>query len=101
MRPLRHLSTRPELLVDEHGRRIVDPVNKTFVGIAGPLGRERVVEALPLNESGPVQIAPHEAVHDADGFYIADPDGNLIGVEGIWVHRMLYARWVEDTRRLT
>ena len=106
MRPLRHLSLRPELLVDHNGNRVGELVNNavvTVVGLPAPLGRERVVEALPLNESetGPVQIAPHVAIHDQDSFYLADPDGNLIGVQGVWIHRLVYAHWVEDTRRLT
>lgn len=103
MRPIRSLSARPELLLDVFGLRIVDPVTSTAVGIPGPSGRERVVEALPLNGSptGPVQLAPHLVVHDQGGYYIADPDGNLVGSQAIWVHRMLDARWTQDTRRLT
>lgn len=103
MRPLRNLSLRPELLVDQNGNRIADPTDNSVVGFPNPLGNERLVKALPLNEAGvgPVQVAPHEVLHDHDGYYLADPDGNLIGFEGAWVHRIVYARWTEDTRRLT
>jgi hypothetical protein len=103
MRPLRNLSARPELLVDQDGNRVADPVSNTVVGVAGPFGRERVVNALPLNNSmtGPVQLAPHLVLHGVDGFYICDPGGSLLGEPAIWVHRMLDARWTQDTRRLT
>lgn len=103
MRPLRNLSLRPELLVDNQGIPIGDVTRSSTVGVPNPLGNERLVMAIPLNEAqtGPVQIAPHEALHDNDGYYIADPDGTLTGFEGIWVHRIVYARWTQDTRRLT
>ena len=103
MRPLRGLSERPELLVDHRGMPIGDVTNRSTVGVPSPLGNERLVFAIPLNEAqtGPIQIAPHEALRDNGGYYIADPGGNLIGVEGLWVHRMVYARWTQDTRRLT
>lgn len=103
MKPIRGLSSRPELLVDERGRKIGDPVSDTVVGVRGPWGRERIIAALPTNEAahGPVQLAPHVVLHDNGGFYIADPDGNLLGRSAIWVHRMLDARWTQDTRRLT
>jgi hypothetical protein len=102
MAQLRTLSARPEILVDNQGFRLVDP-NHVGVGFPGPLGRERIVTALPTNEAetGPVQIAAGLAVHDNELFYLADPDGNLLGAPPLWVHRMLYARWVQDTRRLT
>lgn len=103
MKPLRGLSARPEVLVDSYGKRILDPVSSTVVGIPGPWGRERVTEALPTNGAppGPIQIAPHLVLHDANGFYIAAPDGTLLGEPGVWVHRLLDARWTGDTRRLT
>jgi hypothetical protein len=48
-----------------------------------------------------VQLAPALTIHDNQVFYLADPHGNLIGEPAVWVHRMLQARWVQDTRRLT
>lgn len=103
MRPLRNLSERPELLVDHQGNRLIDPTDRSQVGFRNPLGNERLVKALPLNESetGPIQAVPHEALHDNNGYYLADPDGNLVGFQGAWIHRIVYARWTEDTRRLT
>jgi hypothetical protein len=105
MKALRQLSPRPELLVDDSGFHVDSPVDNS-VGRAAPFGRERVVAALPLNDSntgtGPVQLAPAVVFKDAAGFYLADPAGNLLGQENaVWVHRMLYARWTQDTRRLT
>ena len=103
---LRNLSARPELVVSDHGRAIAEQTVPAIspdsrVGLPGPFGRERVVEALPLNKAGgAVQLAAAVAVHDAALGYLADPDGNLIGTPAVWVHRMAYARWTLDTRRL-
>ena len=95
---LRHPSARPELLADPSARSVGDPpVPNSRVGIEGPFGRERCVFALPM---GPVELARREVVKDHDGCLISDPDGNVLGVPGVIVHRMLSARWVEDTRRL-
>ena len=99
MRPLRNLSARPTIVVDDRARRVADP-SGNYLGIDGPLGRERVVFALPINGTGPWLIAPPEAVHDADGFYLADPNGVLVGLDGLWIPRMIGARWTLDTRRL-
>ena len=98
MDQLRPVSPRPELLVGDDGARIEDP-GKTQVGFRGaPLGRERVVSALPTNGSGPVQVAAGEALRD--GALIADTSGNVIGVTNlVWVHRMVYAPPTADTRR--
>jgi hypothetical protein len=73
------------------------------VGIPGPFGRGRIVAALPTNETGtgPVQISAAVTLHDNSLFYLADPQGNLIGAPALWVHRLLHARWTQDTRRLT
>ena len=101
MRPLRNLSWRPEILVDHHGARLQDPTDGSQVGIAGPLGRERVVFALPLNQTGPVQIAPHEWLRDEDSSQVADTSSAIVGRSaGLWISRLVYAYWTEDTRRL-
>jgi hypothetical protein len=103
MEQLRTLSARPEIVVDNNGLRLVDPVSSSTVGAPRPLGRQRIVTAIPTNETetGPVQISAAQALHDNQLFYLADPDGNLIGQPAIWVHRLLSARWTQDTRRLT
>ena len=101
MKPLRPGSWRPELIVDDHAHRLADP-NGNYIGIPGPLGRERCIAALPIGGSGPVQLAPHIVVRDDDTHDIADPLRNLIGnQQAVWVMRMLYARWTLDTRRLS
>ena len=97
MTQLRHLSQRPTLLVDERNRKVQDPPSKSLVGRPNPLGRSRIVFAIPM---GPLQIITPQVVHDHDGCFIADPDGNLIGKDKVVVHRMLTARWTLDTRRL-
>ena len=101
MKPLRPLSARPKLVVDPAARGIFDPSTDTRVGREGPWGRERIVFALPINGTGPVTLAAPIVVHDQDGFYLADPDGTLLGVDGVRVSRFLNARWTEDTRRLS
>ena len=97
---LRNLSPRPSTIVDNRSKLFPDPSTGTVVGTDGPLGRERIVYALPLG-GGPVAIVQPVALADGGGGQIADPDGNLIGeVSRVIVHRMLSARWTEDTRRL-
>lgn len=98
MDALRNLSARPELVVDDHGERITDP-SGAVVGIPAPLGRERVVFALPLQKTlpSPLRLAALTSDH---GVLLADPGGNLIGREGVWIARLLYAQKTEDTRRL-
>lgn len=43
----RELSRRPELVVDDHGRRLYDAATQSCVGLPGPFGRERLAQALP------------------------------------------------------
>jgi hypothetical protein len=95
MTALRNPSPRPELLV---GSRVTDPQGNS-IGLPGPFGRARVVSALPLAD-GPRQLVAPLVVHDAGLGYLADPQGNLLGAPGVWVSRMITARWVGDTRRL-
>ena len=93
---LRPVSARPELVVSDRSDVVGIPTPASQVGVAGPLWRERVLYALPLNGRGPVQLAPG---HVLQGTLVGDPANNVIGVVGpLWVHRMLYARWTEDTR---
>lgn len=99
MTQLRPLSPRPELVVGSpDAARIADPAH-TQVGVKGiPLGRERVLYALPLNKDGPQLIRRAEVLQ---GTLIIDPAGNVLGVSGpVWVHRLLHAGPVADTRRL-
>lgn len=99
MTQLRPLSPRPELVVGSpDAARIEDPA-RTQVGVIGtPLGRERVLYALPLNKEGPRQLRRAEVLQ---GTLVADSFGNVIGSSGpVWVHRLLYAGPVADTRRL-
>ena len=102
MKQLRNLSARPQLVIDGPALRTVhDVVTQSDVGMPGPFGRERVVEALPSNKNrGAVQLAAAQVLHDAARCYLADPDGNLVGVDAVWVHRMVSATVTRDTRRL-
>jgi hypothetical protein len=95
MSALRNLSPRPELLT---GSRVVAP-DGSQVGLPGPLSRNRIVTALPLTD-GPRQLVAPLVVQGPDLGYLADPQGNLLGAPGVWVSRMITARWVSDTRRL-
>jgi hypothetical protein len=86
------------LVVDEKRRKVGDPpVPNTVVGVPGPFGRERVVFALPLVES---ELVRQVLLHDHNGSYIGDADGNIVGMPRVVVHRLVSARKVEDTRRL-
>ena len=91
-------SARPSVVVDATAFGVVDP-SSNIVGRPGPLGRERVLFALPL-DPGPALLSPPTVVRDNGPAFLADPQGNLVGVAPTWVSRMLTARWVEDTRRL-
>lgn len=114
LRQLRPGSARPELLVDNAGpARVIDPVplpappaqfqqDKSSVGRtdAPPFQRMvRMLTALPLNE-GPRLLLSPVLVRDTALSYLADPDGNILGVPGLWCWRMLDARWTENTRRI-
>ena len=99
MENLRHPSLRPSVVVDPAAFGIVDPATGDSIGRPAPLGRERVLFALPL-DPGPALVSPPTVVRDPGSAYLADPEGALIGTPAIWVSRMQTARWVEDTRRL-
>lgn len=96
---LRHLSSRPLLLVDDHAHPQGDTTS--LVGKPGPLGRERIVSALKLNNNPPMQLAAPDALADAHDYLLFDPtDASVVGVKGIWIHRLLKATRTKDTRRL-
>jgi hypothetical protein len=95
MTALRNLSSRPTLLVD--GGRVGNATDS--IGVPGPFGRARIVQALPLKD-GPRQLVAPLVVQAPDLSYLTDPQGNVLGVPGVRVSRMLSARWVGDTRRL-
>lgn len=90
-------SPRPSVVVDPAAFGVIDATGD-FVGRPAPLGRERVLFALPLNP-GPALLRPPTVLRSGPAF-LADPQGNLVGFAPVWVSRMLTARWVEDTRRL-
>ena len=69
----------------------------TRVGLPGDLGRARVVFALPMD---PVEIVRRELVVDYFATLTADATDVTIGMDRIYVHRMLYATTTHDTRRL-
>ena len=99
VKPLRTLSPRPELVVDQNVNRVADP-QAASVGIAGPFGRERCVYALPTGGVGAQQYAAAQMLRDQASTLIADPASNVIGQSSaVWISRLLFARWTEDTRR--
>jgi hypothetical protein len=100
---LRPLSARPEVVVDSTAPALALVTDQTtqLAARAGPLGRDRVVSALPLNRnSGTRILKPPLVLRDNGDFVIVDPDGNVIGADGIRVYRMLSATKTIDTRRL-
>lgn len=92
-------SHRPTVLVDQRAWPTIDP-ERQRIGRRGPFGRERIVSCLPFGE-GPKQLVIPALLSDAQGRYVVDSDGAQVGRPGVWVSRMLSARWVSDTRRLT
>jgi len=100
MTALRPLSPRPELVIGSPDAASITTITGTTqVGVKGkPLGRERVVFALPLNKDGPQQIRRATVLQ---GSLVVSPINDVIGVNNaVWVHRLLYAAPVADTRRL-
>jgi len=96
---LRNPSPRPEVVVDPAARAVLDPASQSRVGQPGPFGRERLLYALPLNP-GPALLSPPTVLRDPGPAFVADASLGLIGVDAVWVSRMLCAGIVEDTRRL-
>jgi hypothetical protein len=85
---------------DAWSAALVDPATGTYVGRPGPRGRRRVLQALPIVRDGPRQVRPNELIRDPWGCSLIDPDGYVLGVPGVYVQRLLGARWTDDTRRL-
>ena len=69
------------------------------IGRSGPFGRQSIVSALPINEP-PRWIVPPRVVMDSKTNYPSDQTQDLIGRNGLWCNRILYAAVVEDTRRM-
>jgi hypothetical protein len=89
---------RPVAHVDAWGFGLADP-DGAIVGIPRRLGRDRMLYALATNGTGPVQIQTAEVVVDAWGMLLEEPqEPSLAGRSGLYVHRMQWARWTEDTR---
>lgn len=95
------ITARPTLTVDQNAVRVigVEKPNPSYPGLPGPFGRQRIVTCLPTNGDGPVQVVPAVVFADATA-YLVDIDGNFVGSEPLFIHRLVSARWVEDTRRL-
>lgn len=97
MENLRPANARPHVLVDNAAFGVADPA-RVFVGRPRPLGRERVLYALPL-DPGPALLRPPTVIRNAA--FLADPSPALVGHEAIWVSRMLVATPTEDTRQIS
>jgi hypothetical protein len=101
--PLRTPSARPTLIVDSRSRSLSDadtPIPNR-IGRAGPFGRSRVVYALPITENPLQWVKPNTLLVDPRAGAVSDPALDLIGKDkGVYIGRLLTARWTEDTRRL-
>lgn len=87
------------VIVGPDGRWLYAPTTRSEVGRARPLGRGRMLYALPLNP-GPALLSPPTVFVDPQGAILADPKGNAVGRSGLYVSRFLTATTVEDTRSL-
>lgn len=96
--PFPPTSPRPTLFVDQQGRPVVDP-KLDRLGRPGPIGRPRLLKALPLAD-GPRLMRKPAALIDQHGRWLADPDGAVLARPAVWVHRMLTAEPAPSTRRL-
>lgn len=97
MKQLRTGSARPELIVDNSGAYLAEPAGVTAVGFDRPFGRDRVVYALPING---VDQATMKLLDDGAGALVADPSDVLVGIDRVWIARLLSAAPTTDTRRL-
>lgn len=94
------ITARPTLTVDARAGRVVEPASASYPGTPNPFGRARVVTALPTNGDGPVLIDLPVVLTDPSA-YVVDVGGNFVGFSSaFYIHRLLTARWTEDTRRL-
>jgi hypothetical protein len=96
------ITARPTVTVDARAGRVVEPAlpDPTYPGTPGPFGRARVVTALPTNGDGPVLVSLPVMLRSPRA-YVVDADGNFVGGgSALYIHRLVTARWVEDTRRL-
>jgi hypothetical protein len=98
----RTVSLRPTLTVDARAGRVAEPtgVNRTYPGTPSAFGEFRIVTCLPTNGAGPVMVMQPLVLGDGQS-YLGDPFGNFVGEHGPqYIHRLLSARWTENTRRL-
>lgn len=96
------VTSRPTLTVDENAGRVAEPVtDRTYPGIPGAFGYFRIVTCLPTNGAGPVMVMEPLVLGDGQS-YLGDPtDATFVGEHGPqYIHRLLSARWTENTRRL-
>jgi hypothetical protein len=93
---LRPTNSRPVIVVDPAAHGVADPA-RVFVGRPQPLGRERLLYALPL-DPGPALLSAATLIRAPGAALIADPQGTLTGEAPVWVSRMLTALPGEDTR---
>jgi hypothetical protein len=97
---LRTLSARPQVVVDNASASVRDPA-AAFVGVSGPLGRNRLLSCLPLNKSQPVQLQSALVLAGSDGSLLGDPAGAILGErQAVWCHRHLTATRTINTRFL-
>ena len=86
-----------DILVDNTGDPVVDPISGTTVGIPSQ-SYSRVFMAVASNESetGPVSIFSGEHICDSLGFSLVDDNGFSIGLAPVWVDRMVWSGETED-----
>ena len=91
-------NSRSTVLVDPRAFGVVDP-STNFIGEAQqPIGRSRLLYALPL-DPGPALLSPATVVRDGSLAYLVDPAVAMIGESGpLWISRMMTALPTEDTR---
>jgi hypothetical protein len=91
-------NSRSSVVVDPAGDGVADP-SRVFVGRPKPLGRERLLYALPL-DPGPALLRPATLLRDPGAAVVGDPVPVIVGRAAVWVSRMLIALPGEDTRGL-
>jgi hypothetical protein len=86
------------IIVDSTGHAVADP-QTNIVAQPQPIGRQRLVWALPLNP-GPRLVSAGSAVAAPSGAVLSSPAAEVVGAGWVIISRLLIAVPTEDTRSL-
>ena len=92
-------NSRPSILVDDNANSVADPQNFILSSNIQPLGRGRMLWALPFN-GGPALLQAAEVMGAGGPSAVLAQNATAFGWEPIWVSRLLTAVPTENTREM-